>query len=165
MGTMVRLQASPLTRFQVLSGKALACFITVMCVIAMMIGLGVALGMDPVSYPKLILAALCVAFCFVGIMMTMAVLGKTEQSVNGTGWAINMVMAMIGGGMIPVMFMPAFMQKLSVLSPVKWSILGIEGAIWRDFSYGEMAFPCGVLLAIGVVGMLLGSQIMKRRGS
>ena len=163
LGTMLRLQASPLTHVQILSGKALACFITVLGVIAMMVALGVALGMDPLSYAKLAIAALCVAFCFVGIMMTMAVLGKTEQSVNGVGWAINMVMAMIGGGMIPVMFMPAFMQKLSVISPVKWSILSIEGAIWRDFSYTELMLPCGILIACGIAGMITGSLILKRR--
>lgn len=162
-GTMLRLQASPLTRTQILSGKALACFLTVLGVITLMVVLGIFLGMNPKSYPKLILASSCVSFCFVGIMMTMAVMGKTEQSVNGIGWAINMVMAMIGGGMIPVMFMPGFMQQLSVLSPVKWSILSVEGAIWREFSYAELAMPCGILIAVGVCGMIAGSLILSRR--
>ena len=164
-GTMLRLQASPLTQTQILSGKALACFMTVLGVIAFMIFLGVMLGMTPKSYPKLILAACCVAFCFVGIMMTMAVMGKTQQSVNGIGWAINMVMAMVGGGMIPVMFMPGFMQQLSVVSPVKWSILSVEGAIWRDFSYTELVMPCGVLIGVGIAGMAIGSFILSRRSS
>ena len=162
-GTMVRLMASPLTRSKILSGKALACFLTVLGVIAMMTLLGLALGMRPKSFVKLTMASMCVAFCFVGIMMTMSVLGKTEQSVNGIGWAINMVMAMIGGGMIPVMFMPGFMQQLSVVSPVKWSILSVEGAIWRDFTYAEMLLPCGVLIAVGIAGMFVGSLILNRR--
>ena len=163
MGTMLRLKTAPITRFQILAGKALACFLTVIGVITIMTLLGLALGLQPASYPKLVIAAFCVATCFVGIMMTMSVLGKTEQSVNGTGWAINMVLAMIGGAMIPVMFMPDFMQKISVLSPVKWSILSIEGAIWRDFSFTELAMPCGILLTIGAVCMLIGSIILGRR--
>ena len=163
MGTMVRLQAAPISRFQILSGKALACFLTVLGVVTFMTLLGLFVGMRPGSYPKLILASLCVAACFVGIMMTMAVLGKTEQSINGIGWAINMVMAMAGGAMVPVMFMPGFMQKMSVLSPVKWSILSIEGAIWRDFSYYELMLPCGILLLTGTAGMLIGTAILKRR--
>ncbi|MEM9411476.1 MAG: ABC transporter permease [Planctomycetota bacterium] len=165
MGTMLRLQAAPISRFQILLGKALACFLTVIGVIAFMLVLGILMGMDPLSFPKLGLAAGCVAFCFVGIMMTMAVLGKTEQSVNGIGWAINMVMAMFGGGMIPVMFMPGFMQSLSVISPVKWSILSVEGAIWRDFSYAELAVPCGILIAVGMTGMLFGSVVLNRRSA
>ena len=94
--------------------------------------------------------------------MIMANLGKTEESVNGAGWAINMVMAMVGGAMIPVMFMPQFMQGLSYLSPIKWGILAIEGAVWRDFDFAEMMLPCGILLATGVIGVVVGTTIMTK---
>ena len=164
LGTMLRLQAAPISRFQILAGKALACFLTVIGVIIFLTLVGVALGMQPASYPKLAVAALCVAFCFVGIMMTMSVLGKTEQSVSGSGWAINMVMAMIGGCMVPVMFMPKFIQTVSVLSPIKWAILAIEGAIWREFTFGEMLMPCGILIGVGALGLIIGTAILNKRG-
>jgi ABC-2 type transport system permease protein len=162
-GTMTRLQVAPVSRTGVLAGKALACFLAVILVIILMTTLGLVLGMTPGSYPMLILASVCVAICFVGIMMIMSNLGNTEQSVNGSGWAINMVMAMFGGCMIPVMFMPGFMQNLSHFSPVKWSILAMEGAIWREFSLAEMMLPCGILLGVGVVGMVIGSVMLSRK--
>lgn len=109
LGTMVRLEVAPLSRFQILAGKALACFIAVIGVIGMLTLLGIGLGMRPANFMALAVAAISIACCFVGIMMTLAVLGKTEQSVSGIGWAANMVMAMLGGAMIPVMFMPAFL--------------------------------------------------------
>ena len=161
-GTMLRLQIAPLSRFQILAGKALACFLTVILVIAFMTILGLFLGMKPNHFGLLALAAICVAYCFVGIMMVMSVLGKTEASVNGAGWAINMVMAMVGGAMIPVMFMPAFIKQFSVVSPIKWSILSIEGAIWREFSLAEMLLPCGILLAFGTAGLLVGALIINK---
>ena len=72
----MRLQIAPVSRSGVLIGKALACFFSVMLVISFMVGLGLLLGMRPGSYPMLALAALCVASCFVGIMMVMSNLGK-----------------------------------------------------------------------------------------
>lgn len=162
-GTMVRLQAAPISRFEILAGKALACFLAVLMVIGMLTGLGVAMGMKPGSFPLLTLAAFCVAFCFVGIMMVMSVLGKTEQSVSGSGWAINMVMAMLGGCMIPVMFMPEIIQRFSNLSPIRWGILAIEGAIWRQFSFAEMILPCSILLGVGAAGMVIGTIILGRQ--
>ncbi|MDC3223906.1 ABC transporter permease [Mariniblastus sp.] len=162
-GTMMRLQIAPVSRSEILIGKALACFFSVMLVISFMVGLGLLLGMRPGSYPMLALAALCVASCFVGIMMVMSNLGKTEESVNGAGWAINMVMAMFGGAMIPVMFMPQFMKSLSILSPVKWGILAMEGAIWREFSLTEMMLPCGILLGIGITGVVVGTTMLNRK--
>ncbi len=163
MGTMLRLQVSPLSKMQILLGKATACFLTVLLVMVVMVSLGLLLKMQPLSYSKLAVAAIATGICFVGIMMTLAVLGKTEQSVSGIGWAINTVMAMIGGCMIPAMFLPGLLQKISFISPIRWSILSIEGAIWRDFSWQEMLLPCAVLVAIGVVGFSIGTTILYRR--
>ncbi len=70
---------------------------------------------------------------------------------------------MFGGGMIPLAFMPEMMRPLSHLSPVKWSILALEGAIWRDFSWTEILFPCAVLIVIGCCGFALGSWILTKR--
>ena len=162
-GTMMRLQVAPIAKFKILTGKAMACFLAVLFVIAIMSILGFFLGMTPGSIPNLVIAALSVAFCFVGIMMTLSVIGKTEQSVNGLGWMANMLMAMIGGCMIPVMFMPDIIRRFSILSPVKWAISAIEGAIWRDYTLNEMLLPCAVLLGIGAIGMIVGSTILSRR--
>ena len=163
LGTMVRLQLAPLSRFQILAGKALACFIAVIGVIGMLTLLGMGLGMRPANFMALAVAAISIACCFVGIMMTLAVLGKTEQSVSGIGWAANMVMAMLGGAMIPVMFMPAFLQSASVVSPITWSILAIEGAIWRQYTMAEMVFPCLILIGIGATGFVIGTQVLSRK--
>jgi ABC-2 type transport system permease protein len=103
-----------------------------------------------------------IAMCFVGIMVAMSVIGKSEEAVSGAAWSANMLMAMFGGGMVPLIFMPAFMRSLSNASPVKWSILALEGAIWRDFSLTEMLLPCGLLVAIGVVFFSIGSVVLSR---
>ncbi len=162
-GTLVRLQSSPLSRMHIMLGKALACFLAVILVISVMLVIGLFLGMRPTSFTKLAAASGCTAICFVGIMLTISVLGKTEQGVEGVGWSINMVMAMLGGCMIPVMFMPAVFQKLSVFSPIRWSILSIEGAIWRDFSWSELALPFTIMLVVGIVGFGIGTSILVRR--
>ena len=129
----------------------------------MMTLLGIVVGLRPWSVDKLVVAALCVAICFVGIMMTLSVIGKTEQAVGGIGWAINMVMAMLGGCMVPLMFMPAVLQKLSFLSPIRYAVLALEGAIWRRFSYAEMLGPCLILVVIGVCGMTIGTLMLRRK--
>jgi ABC-2 type transport system permease protein len=157
-GTLLRLQAAPISRRQVLLGKATACFLAVLGVIIMMIALGVALGMRPRSPALLALASICTAFCFVGIMTLMSVVGKTEEAVSGAAWGANMIMAMFGGAMIPLAFMPSFMTTFGQASPVKWSILALEGAIWRDFSASEMLLPCSILVAVGAVCLAIGSM-------
>jgi ABC-2 type transport system permease protein len=161
-GTLMRLQVAPVTRAQVLAGKATACFLAVLGVIVVMLVFGIWLGMRPRNFGWLALAALSIAFCFVGIMMLMSVIGKTEESVSGAAWSANMLMAMFGGGMVPLLFMPNFMKTFSNLSPVKWSILALEGAIWRGFTLGEMMVPCAVLIGIGAVCLAIGTRVLSR---
>jgi ABC-2 type transport system permease protein len=57
--------------------------------------------------------------------------------------------------------MPDWMQRVSDVSPVKWAILALEGAIWRGFGAAEMALPVGVLLAIGGVSLVLGLKLFR----
>lgn len=161
-GTLVRLRASPLTVSQILLGKAVACFITVLVVQCLMIGLGIGLGMRVHSGILLAISAVLTSACFVGIMMTMSVLGRTEESVSGSGWAVNMVMAMLGGAMVPFAFLPPFFKTLSIVSPVRWAIFSLEGAIWRQLTLAELWIPWSVLLTIAVLGFWLGSTKLKR---
>jgi ABC-2 type transport system permease protein len=158
-----RLEVSPVSKISLLLGKALACFITIYIVLIFLTFLGVILGMKPDNFSMLAVVGACVAAAFSGIMLSVSVLGKTEQGVSGAGWAINMIIAMLGGAMIPAMFLPDFMQTWSWFSPIRWSINGIEGAIWRGFSWPEVAIPCLILLATGLVGMSLGTAIWMRR--
>jgi len=161
-GTFLRLQVAPVSRAQVLAGKAMACFIAILSVIAIMVALGTCLGMRPESPLLLAVAAVCIAFAFAGIMMLMSVIGKSEEAVSGAAWGANMLMAMFGGGMIPLVFMPSFMKSLSDFSPAKWTVLALEGSIWRGFTFAEMLTPCAVLAAVGAVCLALGGLVLSR---
>jgi len=163
-GTLQRLRIAPVSRSHILAGKALACFLAALGVIVMMLTVGTLFFNVRLSNPvALAFATLSTTLCFVGMMMTIAVLGRTEQAVGGAGWAIITIMAMIGGGMVPLAFLPDFFQTLSNISPIKWGILALEGGIWRGFTLAEMVKPCGILLAIGAACFLTGNAILARR--
>ncbi len=162
-GTLQRLRLAPLGRTQVLAGKALACFLACMGVIAVLMTLAYwVFKVRVVSLPLFVAAAISASLCFVGIMMFVSVLGKTPRSVSGSGWAIFLVMSMFGGGTVPLIAMPPWMQSASSASPVKWGIVALEGAIWRGFSWREMALPCGILLAVGIAAFAIGALRMRR---
>lgn len=127
-----------------------------------MVVLGMWLGMRPRSPSLLALAAVSIAFCFVGIMILMSTIGKSEEAVSGGAWAANMFMAMFGGGMMPLLFLPGFMKTLSNFSPVKWSILALEGSIWRGFTLADMLLPCGILLGTGAICLAVGARVLAR---
>lgn len=162
-GTFLRLRLAPISRAQVLAGKGLAAFLAAMFATSALLAFAVVVFRVRVSSPAMLVSALaCSAFCFVGVMMLISVLGRTHQAVAGAGWAILLVMSMTGGGMIPLIAMPSWMQSVSNFSLVKWGVLAVEGAIWRGFSWGEMAAPLGILLSVGAVGFLIGARALSR---
>jgi ABC-2 type transport system permease protein len=162
-GTFARLRIGPISRAHILAGKGLACFTTCLFISCILfIGAKTIFKMPIGNILLFIPASLCTVLCFVGLMMLICTLGRTEQSVGGAGWAIIMIMAMIGGGMVPLAFMPSWLRPFSHISPVRWSIFALEGAIWRNFSISEMISPCGVLLAIGITAFFLGVFMLRR---
>lgn len=151
-GTLARLQVAPINAATILAGKALACAVTQLLVMTLLLLLARFAFNVTVPQPlALISAVLAITVCFSGLMTLMAALADTEQAVNGMGWAVMMVLAMIGGSMIPLFLMPPWLQTVSHISPIKWGILSLEGALWREFSAAEMLLPIGILLAIGLL--------------
>jgi ABC-2 type transport system permease protein len=163
-GTLLRLHLAPIGRGQVLAGKALACFLTGLAVAVGLLAVGrLALGVRIVNPVGMALAVLCTTWCFTGIMMFASTLARTHQGAAGATWGILMPLAMIGGAMVPLIAMPPWMLTLSNISPVKWGIWALEGAIWRDFTLAEMLVPCVILLGVGAVGFAAGVKLMSRQ--
>lgn len=158
-GTLLRLRTAPLTPLQILAGKGLACMAISLGVSLLFIILGrIIFDVRPVSYPTLLVALICVSFAFAGIMMLLAVIGRSKTSPGQLAWGVILVMAITGGGMLPLFFMPEWLITISHFSPVKWGILALEGGIWRGFSPAEMLLPLGVLIGIGLAGFTLGAR-------
>jgi len=162
-GTYLRLRLAPISRIQILLGKGLACFVACSLVCALLLGFGaLVFGVRIGSLGLLAASVLSAAFCFVGIMMLISVLGKSERTVAGASWAILLVMSMIGGGMLPLMFMPEWIARLSNFSPMKWCVLSFEGAIWRGFGISDLLIPYGILISIGLLGFAIGTFVLSR---
>ncbi len=164
-GTLLRLQAAPLSRASIFAGKALACMTTVLAVAAGMLLLAtLALRVQVASFALFVLAMVAIAAAFAGLMLLLAALGRTEHTVYGVGWGTLIVLAMIGGAVVPVFYMPEWLLPFVDLSPVRWSLLALEGAVWRSFSLAEMLRPCAVLLGIAGGCGTLGVLALRRRG-
>lgn len=162
-GTLLRLSTSPLSRRHILLGKAMACFTVCLGVAVLLLLLGIlGFGVRVGSAVGLAAAVVASAICFTGLMMAFSAAGRTARAVGGISWAVMLVCAMLGGGMIPLIAMPEAMQRVSAVSPMRWSVLAIEGAVWRDFTFAEMLPPLGVLLGIGVVAFAIGARAFRR---
>ncbi|MEW6363348.1 MAG: ABC transporter permease [Acidobacteriota bacterium] len=162
LGTLLRLRVAPIPHIMILAGKAAACATTCVLVATALLLIGIAaFGLRVYSPLTLVLVVGCAATCFTGIMMLLSVLGRTEQAVGGSSSGVTIIMAMFGGGMIPLFIMPGWMQAASNFSPGKWAVLAFEGALWRQFTPAEMLVPCTVLVAVGALSFAAGALRLR----
>lgn len=163
-GTLMRLRVAPLARGAILAGKALAFLLSAAALMTVILGIGIFIfGLEVAAPLKLVAAMTSVALGFTGLMMVLSVLGKTPRAASGVSWAILMVASMLGGAMLPLFMMPPWMQMASKLSPVSWALLALEGAIWREYSWAELAVPCAGLIVFGLACFAFGSAHFKRQ--
>lgn len=162
-GTLVRLLAAPMPARYIVFGKALACVITLLAVASAIMVLGVLVFSVPIQNAFLLsLAIIAVVVMFTGLMLAVTAIAKTEEAIGGGGWGVFMVLSMIGGNMIPLFLMPSWMQTMALISPIRWAIVTLEGAIWRQYSLFDMLLPIAVCLSLAALGYLLAIRQFER---
>ncbi len=164
-GTLLRLNVAPAPAWAVLAGKALACFLSCLIVQALMLGMA-AIPFFKVTFgnpPLIALVCIVTAFSLSGLAMFIAGLSKSEEAAGGLARGVLILLAMIGGGSIPLFFMPPFMRTMSNVSPFKWITHALDGAMWGGFSMAELAMPLGILIGVGVLGFAVGAWAIGKR--
>ena len=162
-GTIVRLLTSPMSRMSILLGKGLACFAACLGTEWFLVAVGAAVfGVPVASWPWFAAASLATAFGFTGVMMILAGGFRTQGGAQGAGRAVLLILAMIGGGTVPTVFMPPFLRAASEVSPFKWAVTLAEGATWRGWGAEEMVLPMSLLVGTGISGLLVGAALLRR---
>ena len=163
-GTLVRLTLAPITIHTVLAGKGLACFVAAMAVQALLVALAVLGFGSAIAQPAmLVVACAASAFAFAGLSMLIAGLCRTEAEADGAGRGAILIFAVVGGGTIPLFFMPPFLRTISYGSPFRWAVAAMEGPFWRDTGFAEQWPPLVVLVGIGAMGFALGGRLASMR--
>lgn len=163
-GTLRRLLSTPVKPLDILFGKmATGMVISVLQLAAMFLFAWLAFGlpifMDTIS---LVLLILCISFAISGFGVLLVSVVKTRQQLNGMSTIIIILMSAIGGSMIPISMMPAFMQKAAVVSVNYWGIQGFFDIFWRQLTVVEILPKMFILLGIGLGMTLVSIPLFKR---
>lgn len=161
-GTWLRLGLAPLTTNRIVFGKAAACFVITLGSLALLFALGVVLGVRSHNWFLLLLVGLCTAFCFSSLTMLLGSMGKSEEEAAGWGWAVMLILGMLGGAMVPLAFMPSWMNLLAQVSPIRWAVFALEAATWRDASWGQVWPLLALLGGCGLVSLAYAGKRLSR---
>jgi ABC-2 type transport system permease protein len=170
-GTLRRLRSTNLAATTLLLGKFIPYFaVNVLQVFLMLMAgrfLVPSLGGDtlyidcPVGPLLLMSAALSVAA--IGLALLVAVISRTTEQatlISGTG---NILLAALGGIMVPKFIMPQAMQSVASLSPMSWGLEGFLDLLLRAGSWTEIGPEAAALAVLGAAAMVLAGILYARR--
>jgi ABC-type Na+ efflux pump permease subunit len=130
-GTLKRLRAAPVTHGQILLGKLLPCFIIslgqgLFLLVAGKLVFGMRWGPDQWSLAHQAVWLLPVVFCTslaaMGLAVLVASLARTEIQVALYGAVPVLILALIGGCVLPREMMPEQTQSLTLITPQGWAL-------------------------------------------
>jgi len=156
-GTLMRLRALNVPLSLQLGGKLLPYFCISMLQVALMLLVGMfvvpLLGGDALvlgnSLTALFVIAACSAFAAVGFGLMVAALVKSAAQATTFTGVCNIVMAALGGIMVPRFVMPPTMQKIGLLSPLAWGLEGFLDVLLRQGDCSAIITEASALTAFG----------------
>jgi ABC-2 type transport system permease protein len=100
--------------------------------------------------------------CAAGLALGLAAVCRTREQAQMLSTFVILILAAIGGSMIPRFLMPPWLQTAGWLTPHAWVIDAYQGLLWRDEGPEGLYKAWIVLALIGATGFAL-AQIAARR--
>lgn len=164
-GIFLRLLSSPVRRSHLLWSKYVfgIALGLVQLVALFFAGRGM-FGIDVTSnFGNLVVICLAVAMACTAFGMLLAAIARTPAAAQGLATLLILTMSSIGGAWFPTSFMPEFIQQLSKLTVVYWSMEGFAQVLWNGCTLRELLPIVGVLL--GMTAVLVAVSLWRfRRG-
>jgi ABC-2 type transport system permease protein len=97
------------------------------------------------SWPGFLLvaAAFCVLNASFGLML--ATLGRSAPATRGFAMLVMLLLVMLGGAWVPAFVFPAWLQDVSLFSPARWAVDGLDAMTWRGLPFSQALVPALVL--------------------
>ena len=144
-GSFIRLKTLPTNYFIALLSKQITYLAVTMAQAAVIFAIGILLfpyiGLPPLNLPAdipgLVLVTLICGWCAVSYAICIGVFAETQEQANGFGAVSIVILAAIGGLMVPSFAMPESFRTIMKLSPLHWCLeayysLFLEGGKLKD---------------------------------
>ena len=162
-GVVGRVMSAPVSSGQIVAGQALGRFaIAFVQGGFIMVGTAVLFGVD---WGNLWLSALVlVVFCGVSAAAAMIVgsVMDNDTAAAGVGVGAGLVLAGLGGCMVPPEFFPETLAAISFATPHRWAYEAFAAIQRHDGTLGDVLPELGVLAGMAAALLVLGAWLLRR---
>ncbi|MBN2645401.1 MAG: ABC transporter permease [Desulfuromonadaceae bacterium] len=169
-GVSRRLVLAPASPLQLLLGRLLTFLLVALLQFVLMLGVGrfvlPRFGTDLFSaqghLPAMFVIILCAALAACGFGLLLGAWSRTQQQATLTAAVTIVIAAALGGIMVPVYLMPAFMQPISLVSPLGWGLEAFQKLLLRGEPLAAAWPQLTALVSTGLICLLLAKKNLQR---
>ncbi len=97
-----------------------------------------------------------------GLALTLVTACRTRRQAQTIANVAILVLAALGGSMVPRFFMPPLLQDLGWITPNTWAVEAYTSIFWRDGTAAALWIPWTALLATAAAGLLVSRRLARR---
>ena len=159
-GTLARLSAAPIRPRTIVWGKLLAIALTGLASILVVWAVtAVVFGADWGAPVGVLLMCLGATAAMCGLATFLTSFARTPQEAFAASLIVGLVLALLGGNLLPPGALPEFLQVLSLGTPNGWALVGFGRlALLRDPATSVL----GPFLVLGLIATVTGGLAMLR---
>ncbi len=105
---------------------------------------------------------LAASACAAGVALGLVSVCRTRDQAQMLSTFVILVLAAIGGSMVPRFLMPPWLQAVGWFTPHAWTIEAYQAILWRDAGIGAVYKGWCVLTAAGLAGLALAQTSARR---
>ncbi|MES2673031.1 MAG: ABC transporter permease [Pseudomonadota bacterium] len=126
---------------------------------------GDALSLAGINYLALLVILLSISIAAISFALLIATLLRSQAQVSAIGPMLNILMAAIGGIMVPTFVMPPAMQQLAYFSPMNWALEGLLDVLLRGGDLASIGPEVAHLLLLAFAAIVLAYLMFRIRKS
>ena len=170
-GSFIRLKTLPTNYLLTLLSKQITYLIVTLLQAALIFAIGIwlfpSLGLPQLNLPSDLLGLFVVSFitgwCAVSFAICVGVFAQTQEQANGIGAVSVVLMAAIGGLLVPSFAMPESFQPVIRMSPLHWCLQAYYGLFLEGGKLKDIILNILSLLSITILIQLIALFGLKRK--
>ena len=124
---------------------------------------GEGLSLQGVNWGALLLMLMAISLAAVSLALAVACLVSTHAQASTLGPILNVLMAALGGVMVPLFVMPPVMQKIATYSPMNWGLEGLLNVLLRNGDVVSVLPQVGRLAGFAMLMLMIAFGLFRRR--
>ncbi len=170
-GTIDRIRSINVSLFPILLGKIVPYYFINQIQVVFMILVGIylvpLLGGDSLeikgNIALIFLVSSALSFASISFALLIANISRTTEEATTIGGVSNIILAAIGGIMVPKFIMPKFMQDFSDYSPMSWGLESFLEVFVRGGSFSDISTYLYNMIVFAIICLLLAYTLLKKR--